>query len=123
VNRHVDGRQRRETTRATTTSTSTNILYKAANLRRTALIHLELSYRVSQPRLFIVKMPSTTDTAGNTNSSKEETKQLSSTACTRIVAWGSTTGKLYLDDACLDDPKSRGGIWEHVFGGGWWRGR
>jgi hypothetical protein len=34
---------------------------------------------------------------------------------TRIVAWGSTTGKLYLDDARLDDPKSRAGIWEYVF--------
>ncbi|KIW73632.1 hypothetical protein PV04_01731 [Phialophora macrospora] len=62
------------------------------------------------------KMSSTTDTTVNINPIKQENKQPTSTTSTRIVAWGSTTGKLYLDDARLDDPKSRGSIWERLFG-------
>ncbi|ETI27917.1 hypothetical protein G647_00366 [Cladophialophora carrionii CBS 160.54] len=65
-------------------------------------------------------MSSSTDTPANTRgdakSSKEENKQPPSATCTRIVAWGTTTGKLYLDDARLGDAKTRSNVWEHLFG-------
>ncbi len=36
---------------------------------------------------------------------------LSDATPARILAWGSTTGKLYLDDSRLDDSESRGEVW------------
>ncbi|OCT53397.1 hypothetical protein CLCR_11077 [Cladophialophora carrionii] len=65
-------------------------------------------------------MSSSTDTPastrGDAKSSKEENKQPPSAIYTRIVAWGTTTGKLYLDDVRLDDASTRSNVWEHLFG-------
>ncbi|EXJ72760.1 uncharacterized protein A1O5_03907 [Cladophialophora psammophila CBS 110553] len=38
-----------------------------------------------------------------------------------IAAWGSTSGKLYLSDPRLDDPKSRSGLSDYFFG--WAKGK
>jgi hypothetical protein len=40
----------------------------------------------------------------------------STSAASKMVSWGSTTGKLYLDDERLEDPSSRGVAWKKLLG-------
>ena len=51
-------------------------------------------------------------------SKKNENKPPKTAGASKIVAWGTTTGKLYLDDARLGDPKSRGAVLGHIVGKG-----